>query len=69
MKVQIINEEGRIIWERGKRGGVTCRGYAEDGTIKEIIRMLQDALKQAEGEGLTFNNVQRVSNVSSGTGR
>ena len=67
MIVRIINGAGESIWERDEQRsrGMTSRAYAADGTLEEIIRALKDALRQAEGELLTFDVVDRVPDVSS----
>jgi hypothetical protein len=66
MKVQIVNEDGRVIWERdsANKSGISSRSYINDGTQDKIIEALQHALEQAKGQALTFKNSNRGSNVS-----
>ncbi|HEX3560232.1 MAG TPA: hypothetical protein VHU19_13585 [Pyrinomonadaceae bacterium] len=63
MRVQIINDAGEVIWERGRGKIITSRAYANDGTLDEIVAVLKDALKQAEGQLISFQEVDTVVNV------
>lgn len=64
MKVQILNSEGVILWERGEKGGISARGYVADGTQERIIAALKKALVQAEAELRLFNVGDRIADVA-----
>lgn len=62
MQIQIVNNEGHVIWMRGNNIGITCRKYLENGIQEEIIQILKEGLHQAVGELSLFNNTDRGSN-------
>ncbi|AUO63840.1 Rrf2 family transcriptional regulator [Citrobacter freundii complex sp. CFNIH2] len=51
MKV-IIEQNGETIWMRDSEtlGGIACTNYVKDGTQKQIIAVLEDALYQAKAQ-------------------
>ncbi|MEZ2829052.1 Rrf2 family transcriptional regulator [Serratia liquefaciens] len=57
MKVVIETPKG-IIWMRdaGTGEGMASRGYMKDGTQQKIIAVLEDALSQAKGEALCWDD-------------
>lgn len=57
MKVA-IEVNGEVIWYRDseKQGGMASLGYLKDGTQQKIIAALKDALNQAKGEQLCWND-------------
>jgi hypothetical protein len=67
MKVQIVNNAGEIIWERGQNAGLACRAYRADGTQQEIVDALKNALAQAEAELIVVDDVDGVLNVRATT--
>ncbi len=68
MIVRIINDAGETVWEREGNRGITSRSYANDGTLEEIISSLKDALKQAEGQLISFQEVDAVADVGPAAG-
>lgn len=61
MKVSItLNDE--IIWMRDgfNKQGIASHGYIKDGTQKKIIAALEDALAQAKGEALSWDNADAM---------
>jgi hypothetical protein len=64
LTVRIVDESGEVIWERGQGRGITSRAYATDGTLEVIIGVLKEALKQAEGQLLSFQEVDVAANIS-----
>lgn len=58
MKVA-IEVNGEVIWYRDsdKQVGMASVGYLKDGTQQKIIAALEDALTQANGENLCWDNV------------
>ena len=65
MQIQIIKNE-EIIWMRDSvtSEGMASRGYVKDGTQHKIIAALKDALTQAEGELLCWNDPDTMTNVT-----
>ncbi|MFG0782415.1 Rrf2 family transcriptional regulator [Raoultella sp. TYF_8] len=57
MKVA-IEVNGEVIWYRDseKQEGMASLGYLKDGTQQKIIAALKDALNQAKGEQLCWND-------------
>lgn len=57
MKVVIETPEG-IIWMRDADAGegIASTGYVRDGTQQKIIAALEEALFQAKGEALCWDN-------------
>ncbi|AKE75518.1 TPA: Rrf2 family transcriptional regulator [Klebsiella pneumoniae] len=58
MKVA-IEVNGEVIWYRDsdKQVGMASVGYLKDGTQQKIIAALEDALTQANGENLCWDDV------------
>lgn len=58
MKVA-IEVNGEVIWYRDsdKQEGMASLGYLKDGTQQKIIAALEDALTQANGENLCWDDV------------
>lgn len=58
MKVA-IEVNGEVIWYRDsdKQEGMASVGYLKDGTQQKIIAALEDALTQANGENLCWDDV------------
>lgn len=54
MRVQIIDDNGNIIWEhgyrKGIRGGIANAPFIQDGTQQEIVNCISLARDQALGE-------------------
>jgi hypothetical protein len=68
MKIQALNDQGDVIWERGQDAGMASCDYVRNGMQQQIIRALTEAVQQAEGELLAFDDADRVSDVgASGT--
>ncbi|AGJ86696.1 hypothetical protein [Raoultella ornithinolytica] len=57
MKVA-IEVNGEVIWFRNSETleGMASLGYLKDGTQQKIIAALEDALNQAKGEQLCWND-------------
>ncbi|CAM8223340.1 Rrf2 family transcriptional regulator [Klebsiella michiganensis] len=57
MKVA-IEVNGEVIWYRDSETleGMASLGYLKDGTQQKIIAALEDALNQAKGEHLCWND-------------
>lgn len=57
MKVA-IEVNGEVIWYRDSETleGMASLGYLKDGTQQKIIAALEDALNQAKGEQLCWND-------------
>lgn len=57
MKVA-IEVNGEVIWYRDNETleGMASLGYLKDGTQQKIIAVLEDALNQAKGEQLCWND-------------
>lgn len=55
LRARIVDENGEIIWERGQGRGITT-----DGTLEEIVTLLEDALKQAKGQLISFREVDAI---------
>lgn len=57
MKVA-IEVNGEVIWFRNSETleGMASLGYLKDGTQQKIIAVLEDALNQAKGEQLCWND-------------
>ena len=57
MKVA-VEVNGEVIWYRDseKQEGMASLGYLKDGTQQKIIAALKDALNQAKGERLCWND-------------
>lgn len=57
MKVA-IEVNGEVIWFRNSETleGMASLGYLKDGTQQKIIAALEDALNQAKGEHLCWND-------------
>jgi hypothetical protein len=57
MKVA-IEVNGEVIWYRDSETleGMASLGYLKDGTQQKIIAALEDALNQAKGERLCWND-------------
>ncbi|HBV9941865.1 TPA: Rrf2 family transcriptional regulator [Klebsiella aerogenes] len=57
MKVA-IEVNGEVIWFRNGETleGMACTSYLKDGTQQKIITALEDALNQAKGEQLCWND-------------
>lgn len=57
MKVA-IEVNGEVIWYRDSETleGMASLGYLKDGTQQKIIAVLEDALNQAKGEQLCWND-------------
>lgn len=53
-----IEQNGKVIWMRDTTTleGVACTNYVKDGTQQRIITALEDALAQAKGELLCWDN-------------
>ncbi|PHI31052.1 hypothetical protein [Budvicia aquatica] len=68
MKI-IIEDGGHTIWFRDNesKDGMACTGYIKDGTQEKIISALEDALFQAKGESLAWDNRDGVSDISAST--
>ncbi|KAA5961022.1 MULTISPECIES: Rrf2 family transcriptional regulator [Pantoea] len=64
MKIE-ISENDNVIWMRdtANKLGIASKGYLKDGTQQKIIAALEDALAQAKGEALSWNNVNTVFDV------
>jgi hypothetical protein len=56
MKVRIVDNDEKVIWERGQGEGIACRSYVQDGTQEAIIDLLTEALEQANGQLICFND-------------
>lgn len=59
LQVQVVNAKGEVIWlfgrdTHGNQTGLTSTGYAQDGTLVEIIDALRVACDQALGERITL---------------
>ncbi|NIH31943.1 Rrf2 family transcriptional regulator [Hafnia paralvei] len=65
MQIKIINN-GEVIWMRDSvtLEGMASRGYVKDGTQNTIIAVLKDALAQAEGELLCWNDSDTMTNIT-----
>lgn len=63
MKVQIIDKDGKTIWERGENQGMTSTAYRTDGTGQKIIEALTDALENAKAQLGIFDEADVVANV------
>lgn len=68
MKVQVVNEVGKVVWAygvdaEGNAGGYTYLGYREDGTgtIGEVLMALGTAVRQAATEASSRDYVYRVA--------
>jgi hypothetical protein len=61
-----IERNNEVIWMRDNETleGIGCTSYIKDGTQHEIIAVLEDALSQAKGEALCWDNRNGVSDVS-----
>ncbi|MGC0786732.1 Rrf2 family transcriptional regulator [Pantoea agglomerans] len=61
MKISIIVKD-EIIWMRDgfNKEGVASQGYMKDGTQKKIIAALEDALAQAKGEALSWDDADTM---------
>jgi hypothetical protein len=57
MRVTIEMPEG-VIWMRDAETGegMASRGYMKDGTQQKIIAVLEEALSQAKGEALCWDD-------------
>lgn len=62
MQVQVLNNEGEVVWMRGDNIRISCRKYLTNGIQEEIISILREGLFQAEGELSLFNNTDGGSN-------
>ncbi|SHG32270.1 hypothetical protein SAMN05428958_101707 [Pantoea sesami] len=53
-----IERDNEVIWmlDNVTLEGVACTSYIKDGTQHEIIAALEDALSQAKGEALCWDN-------------
>lgn len=73
MKVQVVDDDNRIVWEHGIsnsiRQGLTSKSYLSNGIQQSIITSLSIALEQAneemqlnteESKLAVFNNGDRV---------
>ncbi|HEE0042150.1 TPA: Rrf2 family transcriptional regulator [Citrobacter freundii] len=62
MNVSVI-EGGDVIWMRDSETleGIACTSYVKDGTQQKIITALEDALNQAKGEQLCWDNGDGVT--------
>ena len=63
LRVRIVDENGEVIWERGQGRGITSRAYATDGTLEGVVASLEDALKQAKGQLISFQEVDAIIDV------
>lgn len=65
MKI-IVEKDGETIWMRDGETleGMACTGYAKDGTQQKIITVLEEALTQAKGELLCWNNSDAMTDIS-----
>lgn len=65
MKI-LVEHNSKVIWMRDNETseGVACRSYIKDGVQQKIIAALEDALAQAKGELLCWNDSDAVSNIS-----
>lgn len=65
MKV-IVEQSGETIWSRDNETleGVACISYIKDGTQQKIITALEDAINQAKGELLCWDDGDRVTDRS-----
>ena len=50
MQVQILDENGEVIWSHGKKCGMTFLSHREDGKIEEIVELLEVAAETARCE-------------------
>jgi len=64
MKVE-LSENGEALWMRDSvtLEGIASRGYLKDGTQQKIIAALEDALFQAKGELLCWDDSNAVTDV------
>ena len=65
MKV-IITQNSKLLWMHDRKigEGSTSKSYVKDGKQQEIIAALENALAQAKGEDLCWNNGNRMSDTS-----
>ncbi|BCT19804.1 TPA: Rrf2 family transcriptional regulator [Enterobacter asburiae] len=65
MKVN-VEQNGETIWMRDNETfeGIACTSYVKDGTQQKIITALEDALNQAKGELLCWDDRDRVTDRS-----
>ncbi len=61
-----VTRNGEVIWMRDSvtLEGMASQGYVKDGTQHHIIAVLKDALAQAEGELLCWDDSDTVTNVT-----
>lgn len=61
-----IERDNEVIWMRDNETleGIACTSYIKDGTQHEIIAALEDALSQAKGEALCWDNRNGVGDIS-----
>lgn len=64
-----IERDGKIIWfrDKAKNEGMACTGYIKDGTQREMISVLEEALLQARMEQLCWNDANRVADIGATT--
>lgn len=67
MRVEIRDEDGRLLWavwsRWGVAGGMTSTTYRADGTLRRIIETLEGARQQAVGELAVFHEIDGVANI------
>ncbi|QBJ33978.1 Rrf2 family transcriptional regulator [Hafnia alvei] len=65
MQIKIINN-GEVIWMRDSvtLEGIASLGHVKDGTQHKIIAVLKDAVVQAEGELLCWDDSDTMTNVT-----
>lgn len=64
MRVE-ISDSGETLWLRDSvtQEGIASLGYLKDGTQQKIITALEDALCQAKGELLCWDDMNAVPDV------
>lgn len=67
MRVEVRDTAGNLLWSRwtreGQQGGMTSRSYIADGTLDQIVGLLESARQQAVGELTVFQNANAVLDV------
>ncbi len=64
MTVQLLDDKGNLVWQRGEDWGLACRSYLTTGMQAKIVAALKSALVQAKAESSTFDVVDGVLDVS-----
>lgn len=63
MKILVTDDAGNTLWERNGSAGMTCRSYAADDTLSQVVTALGDAVAQARFELRAFQVADVVPNV------